>query len=266
MVIDQLIKPVGVLENSVDKLIIGNPDTIVTGIATTFMATQQVIEQAIHKGVNLLITHEGTFYSHYENIEFRSQDPIYLAKRQLIEESGIAIFRFHDYWHRYQPDGVMEGLLQDLYWKSYVQKYLPAAATLIIPSMSVENIAEHITKQLDIPYVRVTGDLSMKCKRVGVMVGYRGGGVNAIPIFEDESLDLLIYGEGPEWETPEYVRDAIFQGRRKALIVLGHAQSEESGMRILAEHLQQIVPVLPVHYIQDKPVFQIIEKKENCSG
>ena len=35
-----------------------------------------------------------------------------------------------------------------------------------------------------------------------------GGGALAIPYFEAEHLDLIITGEGPEGETPEYVRDA----------------------------------------------------------
>lgn len=44
------------------------------------------------------------------------------------------------------------------------------------------------------------GDLSMECRRVGILVGYRGTGEMIIPLFHKESLDLVIYGEGPEWE------------------------------------------------------------------
>jgi putative NIF3 family GTP cyclohydrolase 1 type 2 len=80
----------------------------------------------------------------------------------------------------------------------------------------------------------------------------------SIPLFEKEKLDLIIYGEGPEWETPEYVRDAIHQGKQKALIVLGHSESEESGMKNLADWLKSTLPYLPVFYIPEKPLFQVI--------
>ncbi|AHA58143.1 hypothetical protein M493_09737 [Geobacillus genomosp. 3] len=77
-------------------------------------------------------------------------------------------------------------------------------------------------------------------------------------MFEQEHLDAIIYGEGPEWETPGYVRDAVHQGRRKALIVLGHAESEEPGMRYLAEWLGLQFPDVPIHFIQETPLFQVV--------
>jgi hypothetical protein len=98
----------------------------------------------------------------------------------------------------------------------------------------------------------------MSCKRVGVLVGYRGGGESVLPLFEKENLDLVIYGEGPEWETPEYVRDAVRQGRKKALIVLGHAESEMPGMEYFARELQEKFPSIPVHFLPEKSVFRIL--------
>ena len=98
----------------------------------------------------------------------------------------------------------------------------------------------------------------MPCERVGIMVGYRGGGELAIPLFLNEHVDLVIAGEGPEWETPEYVKDAVYQGRNKALIMLGHAESEAAGMKYLADALSSQFPMLPVHFVEDRPVFQIV--------
>ncbi|MNR42724.1 NIF3 (NGG1p interacting factor 3) [compost metagenome] len=113
-------------------------------------------------------------------------------------------------------------------------------------------------KRLGINYVRVHGDLNLTCSKIGILAGYRGGAQNAIPLFEQEQLDLVIYGEGPEWETPEYVRDAVFQGKHKALIVLGHAESEEPGMKLLAYMLTNKYPEVPIHYIKERPIFEVI--------
>ncbi|MNZ61480.1 metal-binding protein [compost metagenome] len=254
----QLTSAIEPLEQTVDGLITGNPDSQVSGIVTAFMATQQVIEQTIAMGANLLITHEGLYYSHHEQKEALENDPVIVEKRRLIENSGIAIYRFHDYWHRQSPDGITAGLIHALEWQAHVEAQLPAAAILNLPEMTAGEAAQYVKSKLGISYVRLAGDKLTVCRRAGLLVGYRGGGNVAIPLIEDEQLDLIIAGEGPEWETPEYVRDAVHQGRHKALIMLGHAESEEPGMRYLAELLADKYPYIPVRFLADMPVYQMI--------
>ncbi|PLS01081.1 Nif3-like dinuclear metal center hexameric protein [Neobacillus cucumis] len=257
-VLNRLMEPVEHIQNTVDTLKFGHPKMEVTGIATTFMATQQVIERAIHLGANLLITHEGLFYSHMDNQEILEENTVYFEKNRLIEESGIAIYRFHDYVHRYQPDGIMAGLIEALEWKTFIEKDTPTSTVVKIPPMSVSEIAEYVKDKLGIQFVRTVGELSDTCTRIGLLAGYRGGGTLSIPLFEKENLDLIISGEGPEWETPEFVRDAVYQGKRKALIVLGHAESEAPGMKYLAGRIQTLFPEIPVHFISEKPLFQVL--------
>jgi putative NIF3 family GTP cyclohydrolase 1 type 2 len=257
-VMDKLMEPVNKIHNTVDTLKSGNPAMDVKGIATSFMPTHHVIQQAINLGANLLITHEGVFFSHQDSTSYVENDPVFIEKRQLIDQSGIAIFRFHDYLHRYQPDGIMAGLVQALGWQSYVEENQPAATILTIPAMTAKETAEYVKSRLGIQFVRTAGDLSATCTRVGLLAGYRGGGALSIPLFEKENLDLIILGEGPEWETPEFVRDAVYQGKQKALLVLGHAESEVPGMKYLAEWIQTLFPEIPVHFIPEKPLFQVV--------
>ncbi|MEK4327296.1 Nif3-like dinuclear metal center hexameric protein [Paenibacillus sp. FSL R7-0297] len=245
-------------DGTVDRLEPGAPESEVQGIVTAFSASQYVIEQAVLLGANLIITHEGVFYSHQDNREGLENDPVYRQKSALIASTGVGIYRFHDYVHRYTPDGIIEGLLRELEWEPYVERHLPHVSILSVPAASVSEIAGYLKQQLHIPYVRAAGNLSAVCSRVGVLVGYRGGGAATIPLFEQESLDLIIAGEGPEWETPEYIRDAVRQGRSQALIMLGHAESEAPGMKLLAQRLALQFPDVPVHYIQEQPVYQIV--------
>jgi hypothetical protein len=49
-------------EKTVDNLLTGTPDTAVRGIATTMMATLDVVQRSIAHGKNLIITHETPFY------------------------------------------------------------------------------------------------------------------------------------------------------------------------------------------------------------
>ncbi|MCZ8523947.1 MULTISPECIES: Nif3-like dinuclear metal center hexameric protein [Paenibacillus] len=257
-VIRTLEEPVGLLESTVDTLKSGSPDQRVTGIVTAFMPTQRVLEQAVALGANLVITHEGAYYSHHDPTGILEEDPVYLEKRRWIEASGLAIYRFHDYWHRYRPDGIMTGLLLSLDWEQYVAEDQPAASIVEVPAMTVREAAAYVKSRLGLSFVRVSGELSMTCRRIGLLAGYRGGGGSAIPLFRNGQVDLIIAGEGPEWETPEYVRDAVHQGRPKGLIMLGHAESEEPGMRYLAEELKSRFPGVQVHYLSDQAVFQVV--------
>jgi putative NIF3 family GTP cyclohydrolase 1 type 2 len=258
LIIDRLTAGIDKLDHTVDKLEPGSLETEVRGIVTAFAASQYVIEQAAARGANLIVTHEGVYFSHQDQREWLKHDPVYLQKAALIADSEIGIYRFHDVVHRYTPDGITEGLILALEWQNYVAEHRPAVSILTLPSMTVQEVAETLKRQLQIPYLRVAGNLSASCSRVGILVGYRGGGPMTIPLFEQDNLDLIIAGEGPEWETPEYVRDAAAQGRNKALIMLGHAESEAPGMKLLAERLLQQFPELPICFVQDRPVFQIV--------
>ncbi len=245
-------------EETVDKLEFGDPDTIVTGVATTFLATQEVIEKARELKVNLIITHEGIFYSHWDKTRMLQSDQVYNQKRKLIEESKIGIFRYHDYIHDHKPDGIMTGLLKTLDWEKFEVKDKQIASVLEIPTMTVEEIILHLKRQLGVEHIRYIGDLKMPCSRIGLLVGYRGTGDLAINLNSKEDLELIIYGEGPEWETPEYIRDAVQQERQKALVVLGHGESEAPGMEYLAHWLQDQFSDIPVYFIPQKSIFQII--------
>lgn len=257
-VLDALTTPVVPIENNVDELEFGNPDTLVTGIATTFLATQEVIEKAKALGINLIISHEGIFYSHRFNPKIAEDNSVYQKKCETLKESGIAIYRYHDYTHRYIPDVITAGLLKKLSWESYEVKNKQFASILEIPEMTVQEIIAHVKNKLEISNIRFIGDLSMPCKHIGVLVGYRGSGESVIPLVEKENLDIVIYGEGPEWETPEYIRDAVYQGKNKALIVLGHRESEADAMDYLANELQEKFPSVPVKFIAETPVFKTI--------
>ncbi len=256
-VIKTLTSPDITIENTVDGLEFGKPEEQVKGIAVAFLATQDVIDEAVSFGANLIISHEGIFFSHRANLQGLQSNRVYRQKCRIIEENGLAIYRYHDHMHRYLPDAITAGLVQSLGWQACEAENLPAATILSIPEMALQDIILRVKERLGTQFIRYIGDLSMPCRRVGIFVGYRGHGELAIPLAEEKNLDLLIYGEGPEWETPEYVRDAVQQGKQKALIVLGHAESEVPGMRFLAERLQGKFPEVRVRFISQKHLFQI---------
>jgi hypothetical protein len=81
-VIDRIKSNVGVpwREQTVDKIIAGEAETAVKGIATTMMATLDVVQRAAAAGKNMVITHEPTFYSHEDTTDRLKDDPTYQFK------------------------------------------------------------------------------------------------------------------------------------------------------------------------------------------
>ena len=67
---------------------------------------------------------------------------------------------------------------------------------------------------------------------------------------QSSSVDVVVAGEVPQWETYEYVRDAVLQGREKAVVFIGHINSEEYGMKFCADWLSEFVKDIPIHYIE----------------
>lgn len=257
-VMQALTLPGGNPEGTVDELLAGDAGSEVTGIVTAFMPTMSIIEQAAKLGANLVVAHEMLYYAHRGGERIHAGSAVCREKQRRVGASGVAVYRCHDYWHRVEPDGITEGLVRALGWETHVVERKPEATIAEIPPLSLKEVADHVRARLGIPFLRAMGEPSAVCRRIGILAGFRGGGQAVIPLIEGANLDLVMYGEGFEWETPEYVRDARFLGERRALLVLGHAESEEPGMAALADRLRAQFPGIPVRCLKEKPLFTIL--------
>lgn len=252
----------------------GEPDTEITGVVTTFMATAEVIRQAAALGANMIITHEPTYFTGRDTTEWLANDPVYEAKRRLIEEHGMVIWRYHDLMHMMKPDGIYEGFLEELGWQQYARgaKRMPGGEKDMgahfveafsdyydLPETTVMNLALFLKKKLGMDTIQVVGRPDMPCSRVGVLVGggSLGFGIDEMPIkiMEKHKLDVLVCGEILEWTVCAYVNDAKQLGQNKAMIVLGHERSEEWGMKHMKGWLSQKLEGTPVHFVDAKEPF-----------
>ena len=96
---------------SADGLKAGRPDLLVTGIATAPIATVEIIRRAKAAGCNLIVTCEPTFYSRADQPSpaNRESDPTFAAKRALIVQSDVAIWRLRDQWLAQRPSSLIDG-------------------------------------------------------------------------------------------------------------------------------------------------------------
>jgi putative NIF3 family GTP cyclohydrolase 1 type 2 len=242
-------------QETVDTFKAGNPDTEVKGIAVTMMATLDVLQRAAAAGQNLIITHEPTFYNHLDkpdDLEQKENDPVLAAKRAFIQEHGLVIWRFHDHWHLRKPDGIEAGMAHALGWEKFQDssnQYLFA-----VPETDLEHLAGDLKSRLKIRVMRVVGDPRLKIRKVALVPGASGFGKETRAL-EISDVQVLVTGEPREWETVEYVADAVTEGKPKALIILGHIPSEQAGMEECARWLKTFVSEVPVEFVPTREPF-----------
>ncbi|MBS1660861.1 MAG: Nif3-like dinuclear metal center hexameric protein [Bacteroidetes bacterium] len=247
-VIDALLSdiPGAPFPSTVDTIKAGSPDVVVKGIVTTMFATEAVINKTIELGANFIIAHEPTFYNHQDETNWLVDDPVFKHKKELLDQHGIVVWRFHDGLHSHQPDGVRVGILDAVGWGKYFNAKNPTVVE--VPSVSMGDVIEMMKKGLGIEKVRYIGDKAQACRKILLLPG-AAGGRRQIGAVQQERPDLLIVGELSEWETAEYIRDARYQGGKIGLIVLGHSVSEEPGLEWLVPVVRQRVPGITVTHI-----------------
>ncbi len=252
-VIDIILKeiPGAPFKGTVDTIKSGNANNKVSGIVTTMFTTVPVIEAAAKLNANFIVAHEPIFYNHEDNINFVPNNEVVKQKQQLLQQHNITVWRFHDGWHVYKPDGILHGVLKNANWLPY---YEPGKPVMKIPTASLKEIVAHLKSSLGIEQVQVEGNLNQSCERI-IMIPGAAGAEMQIGLVEKEKPDVLIVGELREWETAEYIRDSLAFGKKTSLIVLGHSQSEEPGMEWLVDWLQPKIPELKVTHIASGNAF-----------
>ena len=254
-IVDRIRQHVGVDWHpaTVDAFKAGDPSSVVTGIATTSLATIDVMRRAIQVGANLIITSGPTFYSRADTATPAGRrgappppaDPVFEAKHDLITQNRLVVWRFSDHWRARTPDPFAQGIADALGWTKYRVTGDPLRIT--VPMITIEALATEVNTKLNARGgVRVIGKPTARVQRIAVLPG-------TIPIQTTltvlPDVDVIIAGEIREWESSEYARDLVHAGRNKALVLLGRSLSEEPGMNGCAVWLKTLVPEAPVRWI-----------------
>ena len=254
-VVERIQKSVGVpwREQTVDNFKDGsNPDAPLKGIATTMVATLDLLKRASAAERNFVIVHEPTFYSNLDDPKDFVNDPIFVVKRDFIRRNGMSVFRFHDHWHARRPDGIIAGMATAMGWGKYQNPDNPRL--FVLPAVTLGELATNLRAQLKIRAVRVVGDPQTRVSRAAFNPGSTGL-QQVIRYFSGTDVDVFVCGEPREWDAVEYARDSIASGKKKGLIILGHDMSEEGGMEQCAVWLKGFVTEVPVEFMPSGEAF-----------
>jgi putative NIF3 family GTP cyclohydrolase 1 type 2 len=236
----------------------GDAATVVSGVATTAMATMDVLSRAVREKTNLVLTLEPVFFSRTDvsspaaspaggrgTAGVSPDDPVILAKKEFIQKNGLVVFRFSDNWRAHKPDPLATGLAQTIGWTKYQAGGDPERYD--VPSITIGALAESLATRLKARAgIRVVGDPQSRVRRIAMLPGVSplAASLKALP-----DCDLVLAGETREWESVEYVQDTVAAGQKKGLIMLGRVLSEEPGMNVCAEWLKRVAPEIPARWL-----------------
>jgi putative NIF3 family GTP cyclohydrolase 1 type 2 len=230
-----------------DTFKFGSPDTEVRGIATAVFCTFDVVKRAAEAGYNMILPHEVTYWNDRDDTAIVSNDPLYRTKVDFMREHNIVIFRVHDHMHSQRPDFLYVGLARALGLDGKYET-APDSHRFVIPETTLGALASDFQKRLGGRTVRVVGNPDAKVRRIQLGVGY------ATPAVNNSEVDVVVSGEQQEtdgnFDSPEYVLDAVSLGIAKGWIMLGHAISEEQGMLEMADWIKGFVPEVPVQLVK----------------
>ena len=155
-----------------DQVLWGPVDVECTGIVTTCFASADVIRQAHARGANLIICHEALFWNHGDHTCWLAGNKTFAAKRALLEECGITVWRLHDHIHSGIPedgrlvDGIFMGLADKLGWRDYVRGDMARPMEFEIPETSAGELARFLVGRLGLAGTRIVGDADARVRTV----------------------------------------------------------------------------------------------------
>ncbi|NCB33250.1 MAG: hypothetical protein EOM64_05130 [Erysipelotrichia bacterium] len=253
-----------------DKILYGSVDKECTGIVTTCFASARVIQEAKRLGCNLIISHEALFWNHGDHTEWLKDNKVFQAKKKLLDETGITVWRDHDYIHAGIPlddgsyaDGIFYGLIQELDWQAYVTgDDIRNPRTLVFPGIAAKNIASEMIEKMNLNGTRIIGDPDAIVHKARIPMHLIGElDNNETAAAEADDIDCLITMEMTDFTTQEYFRDSAYLGMPRAIITIGHFNLEEPGMKYMAKWLPNVTGDLPVYFVQSGDAFHFLT---NC--
>lgn len=231
----------GAVMSAIDRIVAGDPTTVVTGIATVAMASIDALQVATTKGCNLVVSYDPTFWSEGDQFNHVAGNRLFAAKREFIRAHGLVVLDLHDRWQ----NGIDTGMARTLGWEAHRQT--PGVPLYALPQTTLLALAQSLHAVLDDRTLRVVGDPTLPVTRVAAS----WGNARQLPTIAllNGPADVVVCGYSHEWEAVEYAQDMVATGAKKGLILLGEAKSVDGGMLYCADWIRTFVDEVPVAHL-----------------
>jgi len=264
--------PIDHPEHTSDTIKYGDPEAECTGVAVTCFTSVDVVRKAAALGCNFIICHEPMFFSHNDKTEWLAGNPVYEAKRKLLNETGIVVWRDHDHIHgpggpmatvHEVTDWVYYGIMKELGWEDYAFGEETKPLWFKLPETTVQALAGELMENLNLVGMRIVGDSNTKVSTVFLCEHVFGMPDRDKDIIRKAvAADVMIPLEIVDWTLSEYIRDAVQLGMAKVILEMGHFNIEELGMKYMAEvWLPEVIGrAAPVFFIQSGDSFNYMKR------
>jgi len=246
--------------DTVDKIITGNPQTVIKKIGTCWLPYQETCRKAVAEGVNVLVVHEPTFYTHRDlnevpgflkrNSEYTQRE--YTAqignKKRWINDNGLVIIRNHDTLDALKDKGIPFAFGQFL---GFSNKDIIASRTYYnvykFEKQPASSFAEKLAgklRELGQPGLAFYGDPEREVSSVGIGTGWICDPMD----YADLKPDVFIAIDDV---IKTHIQSVFAADTGHPLIVINHGTSEEMGMRSLNSIIKEKYPDIEVmHFPQ----------------
>lgn len=253
-----------------DKVLYGDVDKQCTGIVTTIYASYDVIKKASELGANFIIAHEALFWNHGDHTDWLKDNETFKLKKQLLDETGITVWRDHDYIHsgimhqgRY-VDGIFYGLAYELDWLDYISNddaNRPQQFT--IPKTPTREVAQYLMEKMNLKGMKTMGNIDGYTEKIYLPFHIIGEADNRmLSYIEENHVDTILAMEITDFTVAIYMRDGAQAGLAKSVLAAGHFNVEEPGMKWFAEkHLPTLIKDIPVNFIQAGDSYTMLLRK-----
>lgn len=260
-----------VREKTRDTVKCGDPGQECTGIAVSVYGSAEVIQKAARQGCNLLISHESIFFGDEFDPKGFLNNKALEQKQALLKQTGMVVYRDHDRIHgmgggphqetRVRNDYIFYGIMKELGWENWVQGDPMKPLWYKIPETTVRQLADFLMEKMNLNGIRVVGDLEADVSTVFFAEHCMGHG-DQDKINQAVRADVIIPLEICDWTVSAYVRDAVTFGEHKAILEMGHFNTEELGMKYMMDWLPEAIGTsdIPMVYIPSGDAFQYVTR------
>lgn len=231
-----------------DRIIFGDRNLPVTGVATCFVATIDILRKAHAAGLNYIIPHEASFYERYDDLAesaVADNDPVLSAKQRFLTANGMVIQRMHSHAHSRPGDAIMTGLIARLGWAGRRVADVANLPLVRLDPATARAVGLHIKQALGRRTLRVFGDLDRTIATVSISAGMPGESAQIAQL--ESGADAVLLGEVREPEVLGYAED-MAASRRVTVFLSGHT-NEDAGMGVIADWLRTVFPSISVQWL-----------------
>lgn len=221
-------------------LLIGNTDSLIRNVMTCLTITPEVIDEAISRQVELIISHHPLPFKAIKTITSKSNDGRMLLK---LIENKIAVYSSHTAFDSAE-DGINEQIARGITLEktSFLQ---PISETTLgcgrfgylKESVPLRDLINTVKQFFSLDHLQFVGSSERMVKKIAIACGAAGSMLaNAIKL----NCDVFLTGEC-NFHTALLAKACSIN-----LLLCGHYASERFAMEQLANKLNQLLPEITV--------------------